>query len=181
MTQIAILGAGAMGTACAWIAAQRHDIGVRLWARNPEYAAQIQSTRENSRLLPHVKLPSSVVVAADGATALNDADVVIVCVPTRGLREAMGELAPFIPNSSLLVSSIKGIENSTLLRPSQILQQIMGARPVVVLGGPVHAATVTQLAACRSRPCAAPSRGPAVNASRRSSARLRPACRHAGS
>jgi glycerol-3-phosphate dehydrogenase (NAD(P)+) len=144
MTQIAILGAGAMGTACAWIAAQRNDIGVVLWARNPEYAAEIESTRENIRLLPHVKLPGSVLVTADGAEALNDADVVIVCVPTRGLREAMGGLAPFIPSSSLLVSSIKGIENSTLLRPSQILQQITGSRPVVVLGGPCHAEEITQ-------------------------------------
>lgn len=156
MTQIAILGAGAMGTACAWIAAQRSDVGVRLWARNPEFAAQIASTRENSRLLPHVQLPESILVTSDGAVALHESDVVIVCVPTRGLREAMGSLAPWIPRTSLLVSSIKGIENETLLRPSQILQQIAGPRPVVVLGGPCHAEEVTQrkpasiVAACDS-------------------------------
>jgi glycerol-3-phosphate dehydrogenase (NAD(P)+) len=133
-----------MGTACAWIAAQRGDVGVRLWARNPDFAAQIAATRENERLLPHVKLPAGVVVTSDASTALRDAEVVIVCVPTRGLREAMQKLAPDVSKSAILISSIKGIENSTLLRPSQILQEITGQRPVVVLGGPCHAEEITQ-------------------------------------
>ncbi|MFN9718128.1 MAG: NAD(P)H-dependent glycerol-3-phosphate dehydrogenase [Planctomycetota bacterium] len=144
MKQIAILGAGAMGTACAWICAQRGDVHVRLWARNPEYAEQIQRTRENARLLPAVKLPVCVTVTSAPAIALAESEVVIVCVPTRGLREALITLAPWIPREALLVSSIKGIENSTLLRPSQILQECCGARPVVVLGGPCHAEEITQ-------------------------------------
>ncbi len=144
MKNLAILGAGAMGTACAWIAAQRAELNVRLWARNPEFAAQIQATRENARLLPHVMLPASVLVTADPAKALENADVAIVCVPTRGLRDALSGLAPCIPDSAILVSSIKGIENSTLLRPSQILQECCGSRPVVVLGGPCHAEEITQ-------------------------------------
>jgi glycerol-3-phosphate dehydrogenase (NAD(P)+) len=156
MTITTVLGAGAMGTACAWILARQASTEVRLWARNDTFARHIHETRENSRLLPHVKLPQQIQVTADAAEALHNADVVIVCIPTRGLREAISQLAPLIPSSALIVSAIKGIENGTLLRPSQMIQQIAGPRPVVVLGGPCHAEEITQkkpasiVAACES-------------------------------
>ncbi|MFM7919208.1 MAG: hypothetical protein ACKPJJ_03225, partial [Planctomycetaceae bacterium] len=58
MARTAVLGAGAMGTACAWLAAQRTCAQVSLWARNSEFAAAIAQTRRNDRLLPQVQLPS---------------------------------------------------------------------------------------------------------------------------
>jgi glycerol-3-phosphate dehydrogenase (NAD(P)+) len=133
-----------MGTACAWVLAQQPQGSVRLWARNAAYAAEIQETRENRRLLPGTRLPDQVRVTADCTAALSGADLVIVCVPTRGLREAIVRMAPVIPPAALLVSSVKGIENETLLRPSRILQQLTGERPVVVLGGPCHAEEIVQ-------------------------------------
>jgi glycerol-3-phosphate dehydrogenase (NAD(P)+) len=78
MKTISVLGAGAMGTACAWILAQNQDVSVRLWARNETFARHIHETRENSRLLPHVRLSASVAVTADPAMALQNADVVLV-------------------------------------------------------------------------------------------------------
>lgn len=155
-----VLGAGAMGTACAWILGQQSGTQVRLWARNETFARHIHETRENSRLLPHVRLPSSVLVTADPSEALRGADVVLICIPTRGLREAVSKMSPLIPRSSLLVSAIKGIENDSLLRPSEILQQLSGDRPVVVLGGPCHAEEITRrkpasiVAACETLACA---------------------------
>lgn len=156
MTITTVLGAGAMGTACAWILARQRSTEVRLWARNETFARHIDETRENSRLLPHVKLPIGIRVTADPVEALQNTDVIIVCIPTRGLREAISQLAPLIPSSALIVSAIKGIENGTLLRPSQMIQQLIGQRPVVVLGGPCHAEEITQkkpasiVAACDS-------------------------------
>jgi glycerol-3-phosphate dehydrogenase (NAD(P)+) len=144
MTITAVLGAGAMGTACAWVLSQQPGVQVRLWARNATFARHIDETRENSRLLPRVRLPESIGVTADRAAALGDADVVILCIPTRGLREAIDSMAERIPQSALLVSAIKGIENESLMRPSQIVQQITGQRPVVVLGGPCHAEEITR-------------------------------------
>lgn len=143
MTNICVLGAGAMGTACAWVLSANPEVSVRLWARNETFARHIHETRENSRLLPHVKLPTTIAVTADASQALRETSVVLVCVPTRGLRAAMQSLAPLIPNSALVVSAVKGIENETLLRPSQIVQEIIGTRPVVVLGGPCHAEEIT--------------------------------------
>jgi glycerol-3-phosphate dehydrogenase (NAD(P)+) len=156
MTITAVLGAGAMGTACAWILAQQPGVQVRLWARNETFARHIAETRENSRLLPRVRLPESIGITADRAEALRDAEVVIICIPTRGLRDAIRSMAELIPQSALLVSAIKGIENESLMRPSQIVQQIAGHRPVVVLGGPCHAEEITRrkpasiVAACES-------------------------------
>lgn len=144
MTTTTVLGAGAMGTACAWILAQSPDADVRMWARNDDYARAIQQTRVNERLLPGVSLPESVRVTSSAASALQGADVVIVCVPTRGLRDAIGTMRDAIPKAALLVSSIKGIENATLKRPSEILQELTGHRPVVVLGGPCHAEEITR-------------------------------------
>jgi glycerol-3-phosphate dehydrogenase (NAD(P)+) len=156
MTITTVLGAGAMGTACAWILGQQSGAEVRLWARNETFARHIHETRENSRLLPHVRLPAHVLVTANPSEALSEADVIIICIPTRGLREGISGMAGLIPKTSLLVSAIKGIENDSLLRPSQIIQQLTGARPVVVLGGPCHAEEITRrkpasiVAACDS-------------------------------
>lgn len=156
MTIAAVLGAGAMGTACAWILAQQSSVHVRLWARNETFARHIHETRENSRLLPQVRLPERIRVTSNQSEALADAEVVIICIPTRGLREAIGGMAGLIPRSALLVSAIKGIENETLMRPSQIVQQVTEQRPVVVLGGPCHAEEITRrkpasiVAACDS-------------------------------
>ena len=124
MTISTVLGAGAMGTACAWILAQQPEHQVRLWARNETFARHIHETRENSRLLPRVRLPDSIRVTADPREALNQSEVIIVCIPTRGLREAVGGMSHLIPDSALLVSAIKGIENDSLLRPSQIIQEV---------------------------------------------------------
>ncbi|MBL8818876.1 MAG: NAD(P)-dependent glycerol-3-phosphate dehydrogenase [Planctomyces sp.] len=143
-SNVTVVGGGAMGTACAWVLAQNRLRNVRMWARNPTFARHIEETRENSRLLPGIRLPENVRVMSDSATAFASAEAIVVCVPTRGLRDAFTELKSYIPESAVLVSAVKGIENSTLERPSQILQQVLGTRPVVALGGPCHAEEVAR-------------------------------------
>lgn len=137
-----ILGGGAMGTACAAILAENTSLDVALWVRNPVFAGHISETRENSRLLPGVMLPPDVDVTADPQNALADAETVVICIPTRGIRKAVGQLAQHIPQSALMVSAVKGIENETLIRPSQMIQELLGSRPVVAFGGPCHAEEV---------------------------------------
>lgn len=136
---IAVLGGGAMGTACAAVLAGHQAHEVRLWARNPTFAVHISETRENSRLLPGVRLPDRVLVSADAERVLSHASIVLVCVPTRGIRSACELTGSAVPPEALLVSAAKGIEIDTLIRPSEILQELLGQRPVVALGGPCHA------------------------------------------
>lgn len=141
---ITILGAGAMGTACAMVLAENPDCRIRLWARNPLFAEQIQTSRENSRLLPGVRLPEHVSVSSDPAVSLANSDVVVIAIPTRGLRSSLAEMKSLIPSAALMVSTVKGIEVDTLVRPSQIVTQVLGQRPVVVLGGPCHAEEIAR-------------------------------------
>lgn len=131
-----------MGTACASVLARNAEHTVRLWVRNPTFATHIAETRENSRLLPGVRLDSAVHVTCDAGPALQAADFVLVCVPTRGIRSALAELQTRIPDRALIISAVKGIEVQTLIRPSQMIQQLLGNRPVVALGGPCHAEEV---------------------------------------
>ena len=136
---VAILGGGAMGTACAAILARSPHLDLRLWVRNPTFADNIAETRENLRLLSGVRLDESVLVTSRPADALSSATIVVVCIPTRGVRDAVGHLRADIPTDALLVSAVKGIENDTLIRPSEMLVRLLGNRPVVALGGPCHA------------------------------------------
>ncbi len=144
MAAVTVVGSGAMGTACAWVLAQEPTAEFTCGLENPTFARHIQETRENSRLLPGVRLPDNVRVTSDAEPAFAETQAIVVCVPMRGLRTAFTDLAPFIPKNATLISAVKGIENSTLERPSEILQQVLGARPVVALGGPCHAEEVAR-------------------------------------
>ncbi len=131
-----------MGTACANVLATQPQHQIRLWVRNPTFADEISATRENTRLLPGVRIADSIEVTSDSAAALSTASMVVVCVPTRGIRDVLGNLKNQIPSQSLMVSAVKGIEVETLIRPSQMITELLGDRPVVAFGGPCHAEEV---------------------------------------
>ena len=137
-TKIAILGGGAMATACSVLLAENQHQEIRIWARSPEYAEQMQKERENKRLLPGVLLPPSITVTADLNQALHDSHYVVAAVPTQFLRSALTE-ARQVLNQQPVISVVKGIENSTFQRPSEIIQDVLGNRGVVALSGPSHA------------------------------------------
>ena len=138
-TSICVLGGGAMGTASAILLSEKTTNAVRLWVRNPVFASHICETRVNTRLLPGIRIPQCVDVTSDAQHAVAEADIVVVCVPTRGIRDSLRSLPEHIPESALMVSAVKGIEVETLVRPSEIIQELLGSRSVVALGGPCHA------------------------------------------
>lgn len=82
--KVAVLGAGAWGTAVACALAPRHQ--VHLWARDPSQAAALGAQRENLRYLPGFPLPASIAVGADPGTALDGADLLVIATPTGALR-----------------------------------------------------------------------------------------------
>ena len=138
-TQLTVLGGGAMGTACAVLLAEQLDQLVTIWARSPEYAAQMQRDRENQRLLPGVLLPGNVRITADLANAVSSAEYLVAAVPTQFLRASLNEVRPHLPRPLPVISVIKGIENGTFLRPSEIIGEVLGSRAVCSLSGPSHA------------------------------------------
>jgi len=141
--RLAILGSGAWGTAVATVLAQNPQHRVSLWSARSENATWHQR-RENARLLPGVAIAESVVLTTDIAQAVDAADLLIVAVPTAYLRSTLGRIAGAIPKETPLLSLVKGLENTTFRRPTEIALEVLGPRSVAVLSGPSHAEEVAR-------------------------------------
>jgi len=136
---LVILGGGAMGTALALVLAQQQGRACRLWVRRPELAATINRDRENKEYLPGFPLPPEIEIVSAPAAALAGAELIVAAFPTVHLRATASELAPHIPARAPVVSVAKGLEQGTFLRPSEMLTDLWGPRPVAALCGPSHA------------------------------------------
>ncbi|MCA9081107.1 MAG: NAD(P)-binding domain-containing protein, partial [Planctomycetaceae bacterium] len=143
-TKTTILGSGAMATACSVLLAEHPDQQVAIWTRNPEQAAELNRTRENSRQLPGVRIPASVQITADIAEAVDGAEFLVAAIPSKYLRETLEGIATSLTQHRPVISVIKGIEIDTLLRPSQIINEVLGSRAVVALSGPSHAEEIAR-------------------------------------
>lgn len=137
--RIAILGAGAWGTALALAFAPRHAIA--LWTLEPEHAAAMQSDGENKRFLPGHPLPATIAIGADIAASLPDADLAVIATPVAGLRptlQALGRHAPGLP----FVWVCKGLEADSGLLPHQVVDATLHDARCGVLTGPSFAEEV---------------------------------------
>jgi glycerol-3-phosphate dehydrogenase (NAD(P)+) len=137
--KITVLGGGGMATACAIVLAEHPDQAVTLWARNPDFARDMATLRFNRRLLPDVRIPDSINVTSDIAVAAKETNVLVAAIPTAYLRQGLTDIAEHVPSGIPVISTIKGLENETYARPSQIITDVLGPRSVAVLGGPCHA------------------------------------------
>jgi glycerol-3-phosphate dehydrogenase (NAD(P)+) len=145
MTQrIAILGSGGMATACAVLLSERSSCEVRIWTRTPERAAELLRDKENRKLLPGVPIPAGVHISSDTSEVVDRADLIVAAIPTRFLRDTLTPLARQIPAGLPAVSVAKGLEIGTLMRPSQIILDVLGPREVAALGGPSHAEEIAR-------------------------------------
>jgi glycerol-3-phosphate dehydrogenase (NAD(P)+) len=141
MSRIAILGAGAWGSALALSLARRGGHHLSLWAHDPEHAKQLATIRENPRYLPGFTLPPEIVVTANLHDAIRDADIILCTTPSQSLRSIMQQIAPALTSAQVLLSASKGVEEKTSLRMSQVIAQLC-ANPIAVLGGPSFAQEV---------------------------------------
>ncbi len=145
MAALAVLGAGAWGTAIATVLAARHE--VRLWARDPAQAEAIRRTRRNERYLPEIALPDAVVVSDNLSNTVSGADLLLAATPVAGLRDLCSHLKGA---QAPLVWLCKGFEESTGLLPHQIVEQTLGPKAKCgALSGPSFALEVA-----RGLPCA---------------------------
>ena len=149
----AVIGAGAWGTALACqLSRNGHD--TVLWFRSPEKAALAQETRVNPRLKNAV-LPPQLLCTAD-PQCVRGCELVVIAAPSFPIRSVCQTVAPYLDESTVMVSVTKGIEEGSLLRMSQIVAQET-SRPVVALSGPCHAEEVAIqvptgcLAACEDK------------------------------
>ncbi len=133
--KITIISDGAMATACALLL-DHQGHRVTLWSPFPDYLAEFQASRVNSRYLPDVPVPESICLTADARAALDRPDVIVSATPTPYLRKIWQQLRSLAPLDVPICSVTKGIEQQTLMRPTQIIRDVLGDVPVVALSGP---------------------------------------------
>jgi glycerol-3-phosphate dehydrogenase (NAD(P)+) len=154
-----VLGGGSWGTA---LAAHLANAGraVRLWAREGAIAQEINERHRNSPYLPGVELPAALAASGDLAVSLEDAEAVIVAIPSQFCREVYHRLRAAGPAAAVVVSATKGIEVESLQRMTEVAESELPGRRLAVLSGPSFALEVAGrqptavVVACRDLPTA---------------------------
>ena len=120
---IAVLGAGSFGTCLAVLCAREHD--VTIWARDPELAESINRDQKNPRYLSDLELPSNLHATPDLSEALRDRELVICAVPSQFVRDVMTRANRDLADSSILISTVKGIENGTCMLMDEVFRDVL--------------------------------------------------------
>jgi len=141
---VTIVGDGAMGSVCAMLLCAK-GFRVTMWGYDVDQLAEIALRRQNVRFLPGHDLPDKLNFEADDRQACEHADAVISAVPCQYMRDVWRRLKPHLPAGAPVVSVTKGIEQDTLLRPTQILADVLGRRArCAVLSGPTIAEEIAR-------------------------------------
>ncbi len=137
MSQVAVIGAGSWGTTAAAILATNAD--TILWARSADVVREIDTTHLNSRYLPGIPLVASLQATSSLVEAVADADLVVLAVPSHGMREVLSEATNAIKEDAALLSLSKGVEQTTLLRMTEVIAEVIPGHDrsrIGVLTGP---------------------------------------------
>ena len=138
MAKIAVMGAGSWGTTFAKVLADNSSNEVVLWARRQDVADEINSDHRNGDYLPGIALPKSLTASTDAAAVLSEATQVYISVPSQSLRSNLEDWGKKIPQGAIIVSLMKGVEQETGLRMSEVIQQVAEIDPqrIAVISGP---------------------------------------------
>ena len=128
-----------MATVMALLLCEK-NVSVRMWGYDRRQLKQIESTGENIIFLPGYKLPQTLVFEPDDERIMAGADLIVSAVPCQFVRQVFKRLKDYVPEGAPIVSTAKGIENDTLLRPTQILADVLAEKlKTAVLSGPTIA------------------------------------------
>ncbi len=144
MKRLAVVGGGSWGTALTITLASRFE-RVRQWVFEAELARRSEQNRENDVFLPGFRLPDNVQVFPELEPVLQDAEVVLSVMPSLHVRRLYTGMLPYLAPEMALVSATKGLEDRTLLRMSEVIEQVVATRfapRVAVLSGPTFAREV---------------------------------------
>jgi glycerol-3-phosphate dehydrogenase (NAD(P)+) len=141
MSRIAILGAGAWGTALAISLARRGGHSLVLWAHSAPLADHLIEFGENLPYLPGYTLPMDIHITSDLPAAIFEADILLCVTPSQFLRPVLTQIAPVLTRDQIILSASKGIEEDTFLRMTQVIGAVTD-NPCGVLSGPSFAQEV---------------------------------------
>jgi glycerol-3-phosphate dehydrogenase (NAD(P)+) len=134
-----IIGDGGMGSFCGMLLIEK-GLEATMWGYDASQLASIARARENVKFLPGHRLPDAMRFEARDSEVFREADLVISAVPCQFLRGVWQRLVRHVPRHLPIVSVTKGIENGTLMRPSEVLRDVLGKdAECVVLSGPTIA------------------------------------------
>jgi glycerol-3-phosphate dehydrogenase (NAD(P)+) len=140
--KIAVLGAGAWGTALAISFSHQHQVS--LWGRDAKHIAALIDTRTNARYLPDILLPAALAIETDFASALASADIALIATSTAGLRDTatlVHAAKPTLP----IIWACKGFDRETAKLPHETVGEIMGSNTSYgALSGPSFALEVAR-------------------------------------
>jgi len=144
-TKIAIIGDGGMGTVLAMLLSEK-KISVSIWGYDSTQLMEMARARENIKFLPGHKLPEGITFEADDKKIMAGADLIISAVPCQYMRDIWIRLKKWAPKDIPVCSVAKGIENKTLMRPTQILADILENKSqyLAALSGPTIADELAQ-------------------------------------
>ncbi len=136
---ISIIGDGGMGTVLGMLLCEK-GMSARMWGYDAEQLGEFARRRENMKFLPGYRIPDSLVLEPDDASIMAGVDLVVSAVPCQYMRRVWERLKDHLPENVPIVSVAKGIENGTLLRPTQVLADVIGGNvQCAVLSGPTIA------------------------------------------
>jgi len=139
---VTVLGAGSWGTTVASLTVASHP--TTLWARDPVVASEVRLSQTNSTYLPGISLPRGITATSHLEKAVSSADVLILAVPSGGFRSVLGSalewVRPWIP----VVSLTKGVEAGSLMRMTEVIEDLLPGHPAAALSGPNLAREIMQ-------------------------------------
>jgi glycerol-3-phosphate dehydrogenase (NAD(P)+) len=144
MSEIAIIGAGAWGTALSIVLGRKESHRVRLWAHETEVCESISARRVNEKFLPGLHIPDCVTPCNDLVEALAGAAIVVSVMPSQHCRRLFERMRPHLGTEAVIVSATKGLEENSLLRMTEVIVQVLKAdgipaRRIGALSGPSFA------------------------------------------
>lgn len=143
MAKIGVIGAGSWGTALA-ILLNENGNQVTLWSHRAEEAEKIRAMHEHTSKLPGIRIPEMLKVTADLRTAVSEKEILVLVVPSKCMRETCEKLKDCVQEGTVIVSASKGIEESTLMTMTDIVEEILPRCETAVLSGPSHAEEVAK-------------------------------------
>ncbi|MBV8207716.1 MAG: NAD(P)-dependent glycerol-3-phosphate dehydrogenase [Acidobacteria bacterium] len=149
MSRVAVIGAGAWGTALAIVLGRNGAHDVRLWAYEPEVCDSINQRHVNATYLDGLAIPAAIRASNALGDVLNGAGMVVSVMPSHHCRRLFREMSPHLGPEMLIVSASKGIENETHLRMSEVIAEVVrerrGFRPrLAAISGPSFAREVAR-------------------------------------
>ena len=150
MSEIAVIGAGAWGTAISIVLGRKRTHNVRLWAHEVEVRDSIAAARTNQMFLPGQPIPEAVCCTNSFEEALRGAEIVVSVMPSHHTRRLFQAMQPHLRSNMLFVSATKGIENDSLLRMTEVIHEVVSSgegafRPrIAAMSGPSFAKEVAK-------------------------------------